>query len=294
MEGKILSQFIKEDALIQEEKNEILNAFIKVAPYLKRLVQNDITVGIYDTEKLIINIPGDTFNLNVKPGDPLVEGDVITDAINLNKDTAMVVPKEMFGFPLVARAIPIQDETGKVVGGIGLGTSLESANRLSEVAESLSAITEQTSASINEIANSVSNLANQMGDVSDQLKTVNANSGEIKQISVTVKNLSDQSNLLGLNASIEAARAGEYGKGFSVVASEIRKLALNSKENVAKIDVIIQEINSSIKQLDQSFVEINTVTDSQASAIEQISATMQELSSNSNTLAKMVEDLLKE
>lgn len=288
-----MSQILEEEVLNKEERNEILDAFIKVAPYLKRLVQDDITIGIYDTEKLIINVPGDTFNLNVKPGDPLVEGDVITDAIRLNKDTAMIVPKELFGFPLVARAIPIQDHTGKVVGGIGLGTSLASANKLSEVAESLSAITEQTSASINEIANSVTNLANQMGDVSDQLKTVTANSGEIKQISVTVKNLSDQSNLLGLNASIEAARAGEYGKGFSVVASEIRKLALNSKENVAKIDVIIQEINDSIKQLDHSFSEINTVTDSQASSIEEISATMQELSSNAMALSKMAENLIK-
>ncbi|MFJ7738808.1 methyl-accepting chemotaxis protein [Lysinibacillus sp. NPDC097287] len=278
---------------IEQERNEILDAFIKVAPYLKRLLQDDITIGIYDTEKLIINVPGDTFNLNVNPGDPLVRGDVITDAIKMKKDTAMVIPKELFGFPLVARAIPILDDSGKVVGGIGIGTSLESANQLSEVAESLSAITEETSASVNEIANSVTNLANQMGDVANQLKTVNVNSGEIKQISVTVKNLSDQSNLLGLNASIEAARAGEYGKGFSVVANEIRKLALNSKENVTKIDDIIQEINNSIKQLDQSFKKINAVTDSQASAIEEISATMHELSSNAASLARMAENLIK-
>lgn len=278
---------------IEQERNEILEAFIKVAPYLKRLIQDDITVGIYDTEKLIINIPGDTFNLNVNSGDPLVRGDVITDAIKMKKDNARVIPKELFGFPLVARAIPILDDSGKVVGGIGIGTSLESANQLSEVAESLSAITEETSASVNEIANSVTNLANQMGNVVNQLKTVNVNSGEIKQISVTVKNLSDQSNLLGLNASIEAARAGEYGKGFSVVANEIRKLAHNSKENVTKIDDIIQEINNSIKQLDQSFEEINAVTDSQASAIEQISATMHELSSNAASLAKMAENLIK-
>ncbi|MEA5632251.1 chemotaxis protein, partial [Bacillus velezensis] len=65
----------------EKETADILDAFIKVAPYLNSLVQDDITIGIYDTEKLLVNIPAKTFSLNVKAGDPLQEGDIITDAI---------------------------------------------------------------------------------------------------------------------------------------------------------------------------------------------------------------------
>lgn len=118
-----------------EKEVKLLDAFIKVAPFLNQLTQDDITIGIYDTEKLMINIPGNTFSLNVKPGDQLAEGDIITKAIRENRQKSELVPKELFGFPLIARAIPLHDENGTVIGGVGLGTSLEKANKLHEVAE---------------------------------------------------------------------------------------------------------------------------------------------------------------
>lgn len=71
------------------QETDVISAFIKVAPLLNGLIQDDITVGIYDTEKLIINIPAKTFALNVTPGDPLVEGDVITNAIKTNKSLSV-------------------------------------------------------------------------------------------------------------------------------------------------------------------------------------------------------------
>ena len=219
-------------------EHQVINAFVKVAPLLNSLIQDDITVGIYDTEKLIINIPAKTFALNVTPGDPLVEGDIVTNAIKTNSELSAILPKELFGFPLVARAIPLHDEEGNVVGGVGIGTSLERANKLFEMAESFSAIVEQTAASIEDISDSVTRLADKVTDVTGQMKDVSASAEEIGEISSVVKGISDQSNLLGLNAAIEAARAGDVGKGFSVVANEIRKLATNSKENVNQINDI--------------------------------------------------------
>lgn len=266
-----------------------LDAFVKVAPFLNQLIQDDVTVGIYDTEKLIVNIPGKTFSLNVKVGDPLQEGDIITDAIRQNKKKVSMVPKELFGFPLAARAIPLHDENGRVIGGVGLGTSLEKSDQLHRVAESLSVIVEQTASAIQDIAESVSGFSGQMSDISKQAKEVSESAGEIEKISVTVKGISDQSNLLGLNAAIEAARAGESGKGFSVVADEIRKLATHSKENVGQIDQITKKIHALLKDLEHSIEVINEHTSYQAAGVEQISATMQEISGNAQNLAKMAE-----
>lgn len=272
---------------------DLISAFVKVAPLLNSLVQDDITVGIYDTEKLIVNIPGKTFALNVKAGDPLADGDIITNAIRQNRSLSAVIPKEIFGFPLIARAIPLHDELGRVIGGVGLGTSLEKANKLFEMAESFSAIVEQTAASIEEINGSVTKLADRATEMTVQMKDVSSSAEEIDKISSVVKQLSDQSNLLGLNAAIEAARAGEAGKGFSVVANEIRKLATNSKENVDQINEITGNIHNLLAKLSKTFVEIHTLTDNQAGAIQEFSATIQEISKNSQDLAFLAEASLK-
>ena len=273
-------------------QHEVINAFVKIAPLLNELIHDDVTVGIYDTEKLIINIPGKTFTLNVRPGDPLVEGDIVTKAIKTNRPLSAVLPKELFGFPLIARALPIHDDQGKVIGGVGVGTSLEKANKLFEMAESFSAIVEQTAASIEDISESVTQLADRVTDITGQMKDVSSSAEQIGQISSVVKGISDQSNLLGLNAAIEAARAGEVGKGFSVVAEEIRKLATNSKENVNQINDITKNIHGLLVTLNQAFGEINSLTDTQSGSIQEFSATIQEISVKAQELAQLAEESL--
>nr|WP_106783008.1 methyl-accepting chemotaxis protein [Lysinibacillus timonensis] len=273
-------------------ENDIISAFIKVAPLLNELIQDDITVGIYDTEKLIINIPGKTFSLNVKPGDPLVEGDIVTNAIKTNQRLSAIVPKELFGFPLIARALPLHDSKGNVIGGVGIGTSLEKANKLFEMAESFSAIVEQTAASLEGISSSGTKLADSVTDMASQMKDVSSSAEEIGQISSVVKGISDQSNLLGLNAAIEAARAGEVGKGFSVVANEIRKLATNSKDNVNQINDITKNIQQLLLTLNQSFTEINSLTDTQSGSIQEFYATIQEINRKAQELALFAEETL--
>ncbi|MEY9094857.1 methyl-accepting chemotaxis protein [Paenibacillus sp. RC84] len=275
-----------------QTQHELIRAFVKVAPLLKNLTNDDITIGIYDTEKLIINIPGNTFSLNVSPGDPLMEGDIVTNAIRNNTALSAVVPKELFGFPLAARAIPLHDEQGRVIGGVGMGTSLEKANKLFEMAESFSAIVEQTTASIGDISQSVSNLTDRVTDVTNQMKDVSSSAQQIGKISTVVKEISDQSNMLGLNAAIEAARAGEVGRGFSVVADEIRKLATSSKENVDQINGITKNIQELLLRLNHTFSDINTLTDTQSGAIHEFSATIQEISIKAEELAQVAEETL--
>ena len=88
-----------------------------------------------------------------------------------------------------------------------------------------------------------------MQETSDVAETLNSSVGEMNTILNSIAQIAEQTNLLSLNASIEAARAGEAGRGFSVVASEIRNLAENSKASVGRISAIISQVQEGVLQM---------------------------------------------
>ncbi|SES13406.1 Methyl-accepting chemotaxis protein (MCP) signalling domain-containing protein [Gracilibacillus ureilyticus] len=273
-----------------EEYHPLLQAFVKVAPFLQTLVNDDITIGIYDTEKLVINFPAKNFSLNVNPGDPLMEGDIVTSAIRENKNQATAVPPELFGVHLIARAIPLHDEAGNVIGGIGVGQSIADDQKLNETSNNLSTMMNEVTKTVEEMAQAISSLSADIQHVSERANTVSDSAGTIEKMSNVVKEIADQSNLLGLNAAIESARAGEHGKGFSVVAQEIRKMATNSKDHASEIQSITTEIQDAIKNLNERIQNVNEQSDSQAASIEELTATMQEVSSHVQVLADLAQN----
>lgn len=91
----------------------------------------------------------------------------------------------------------------------------------------------------------------------DEIEKLNRSSKEIEDIVTTIRGIADETNLLALNASIEAARAGESGRGFSVVAQEVGKLAEQSRNSTARIDSLIKEIQSDIQTVVTSISESN-------------------------------------
>ena len=279
-----------QDSLIQKEAHPVLQSFIQVAPYFQMLVNDDITIGIYDTEKLLINIPAKTFSLHVAPGDPLLEGDIIAKAIHENKSQAMVVPADLFGVNLVSRATPVHDEHGKVIGGVGVGLNVDKANKLSEIAGSLSNVINDVTNTVQEMAESVNELATNLSFVSEKANEVTDSVDLIDKVSTVVRDIADQSNLLGLNAAIESARAGEHGRGFGVVADEIRKMATNSKDNVQEIQNITSQIKSVIEDLDKDIQKVNLESTTQSASIEELTATMEEINGNIRSLAELARE----
>lgn len=278
------------NAITQKEVHPVLKSFIQVAPYLKFLVNDDITIGIYDTEKLLLNIPAKTFSLNVTPGDPLIEGDIITNAIRQNKNQAMIVPAEILGVNLVSRAIPVHDEQGKVIGGVGVGLNVEKANTLSEIADSLSSVIDDVTNTVQDMAVSVNELATNISFVSEKASEVTNSVELIDKVAKVVKETADQSNLLGLNAAIESARAGEHGRGFGVVADEIRKMATNSKDSVEEIQKITSQIKQVIDDLEKDINKVNLESTTQSASIEEITATMEEINQTIHSLAELARE----
>ena len=157
---------------------------------------------------------------------------------------------------------------------------------ITNLTESLS----QISGGIREVNTGVQDLAMMNNKVLQETIQANNKAKDTDQIVGIIQGISSQTNLLGLNASIEAARAGEYGKGFSVVAKEIRKLSNTSKESIDKIDNIIKDISSSIQSINDNLDQTNAVSQNQSAALEEISASLDEL----NTTVSALKDLSKQ
>ena len=107
--------------------------------------------------------------------------------------------------------------------------------KLKSISQILSDNFSQISATMEELAASSVNVTNNQHILNEEINIVKKISVEINTILNSIKSIADQTKMLGLNAAIEAARAGEAGRGFGVVATEIRTLSQNSKETAFKI-----------------------------------------------------------
>ncbi|MFC0215096.1 methyl-accepting chemotaxis protein [Paenibacillus chartarius] len=263
-------------AFFLENLTAIQNLFFDGAAML--LADDKIVLESLSSDKI-------SFNNKGMPVDRF-KGSVSYKALTTGKLIKEERGPEMFGFPYFSTAVPIFDDDGKtVIGVISASTTNEMLNKIRHEASNLFSIVEKMSATTVQISSGSQSLANDMKGFSAVSQAMVEDIQKIRKTLEFVQEVAGQSNLLGLNAAIESARVGEAGRGFSIVAQEIRRMADKSKEASLIIKEQLSSIQASVKQFESFIHTITHNTDLQAMSLFELNQSFEHIVSTAENLA---------
>lgn len=268
-------------------QNKTMAVFDQIIPLLNILVNEKLMIGINNTERCLKFYTGNAGTVQSAEQSLLKKGSAAYDCIQSGKLVEKLIPKEVFGFPYRAIGYPVFDEEGQVVGAIGFGISLEKQNQMEVLSASLSEALGKISKSFNEVSYSLQNVVDSNLEIGRDVVASRESTQRTDEIVNFISNIANQTNMLGLNAAIEAARSGEYGRGFGVVAEEIRNLSKSSKDSADLIKNTLNQIKNAIGNIEQKISVNNAIFGSQAEAIKEIADSVHALNESAQTLEQL-------
>ncbi|MGG0028908.1 methyl-accepting chemotaxis protein [Bacillus safensis subsp. osmophilus] len=283
----------KIDVRSQDEIGQLGTSFNEMSESLRDVIQA--------VQTSVENVASSSEELTASAGQTTKATEHITSSIetfsNGNENQSEMVEQSAAHLKQMNEGLNEVAETSDVI----TASSVQSKT----VAETGGQLVEQTVSQMKTIDHSVKEAEGVINGLEHKSK-------DITNILGVINGIADQTNLLALNAAIEAARAGESGRGFSVVAEEVRKLAVQSSDSAKEIEKLVNEIVSEIEtsqnmfkavneevkngltitdQTKESFSQINEQTAEIAARINEMNTTVRELSKGSEQISKAVNEI---
>jgi hypothetical protein len=270
---------------------DLMEALIAITPWIADMLHSDLGFAVTDREKFIIQKDGKTVKLKISPGDPVNPKSAMAEAMRTNAPAAKNMDASLYGIPVRIYGYPIVDEQRKIIGSVGIAKNIETWTGLNKSAEELL----ESSNDVGFIINQFLEIASQLNKDSEILQNkadfINHKFKKTNQILDSIKAISSQTRLIGLNAAIEAARIGEVGKGFGVVANEIRKLSGNSNDASKEIETTLNELQIDLQQITEEVNSINSTVIEQLEKAKEINSRIAKFENISKLLLELANRL---
>ncbi|MTV48550.1 hypothetical protein GJ688_06085 [Heliobacillus mobilis] len=266
---------------------------IKSAEIIFKMFNSSTSILVSDLEAIVGKFEG-SIKMSIQPGQNFPDTTVLREAIIKKSRVKKSFSKEQspFGVPYTSIGLPLFDQNNTVVGAIGMTAPIVAYEELKENTEKLYSALIHTTYSSDLIASGAVKFNEAMSEMVDQTVKIKNDLGTVRDVISLIKKISDQTNLLALNAAIEAARAGDAGKGFSVVAEEVRKLAHNTNTSVSEMSTGLTKMISSLQEVATRLEELGDFTHKQTASIEELSATICTIQESTDKIAEATKKLV--
>ena len=278
---------------MQNSDQRILDQYVSVMSHLNEMQIADVGVCVCNLEQVLYYRPARTLDLLASSGDPIKPGSALYQAIHEKRRIVLHMDASLYGVPYVGIGTPILNDLNQVIGAIAISESTNRYELLKQAAEHIGTHIATIASTSEEISAQTEEIAAASRTLTSTLDSSQSRVRETDQVLGLIKSIAGQTNLLGLNAAIEAARVGDQGRGFGVVAEEIRKLSATTADSIKSIESIIKSVQEDNGSTRTQMLQIASMIAQIASAITQVAESTQELNDMSRKLNSMAEDLVK-